>query len=138
MKTQWEGGIRLLTIPKGQQTLFSRSEPCWAVTGSDRQRRLCADVARGPSGPARPQARRGGSGAPSRRRWGGGRSLLQGDITATHCGRLGHGLRDLCAQEPETSFSFSFISGRCMGIKLFVYCKYIDQNPKRSLIVWIP
>lgn len=66
MKTQWEGGIRLLTIPKGQQTLFSRSEPCWAVTGSDRQRRLRADVARGPSGPARPQARHGGSGAPSR------------------------------------------------------------------------
>lgn len=127
MKTQWEGGIRLLTIPKGQQTLFSRSEPCWAVTGSDRQRGLRTDVARGPSGPARPQARRGGSGAPSR-----------GDITATHCGRLGHGLRDLCAQELETSFSFSFISGRCMGIKLFVYCKYIDQNPKRSLIVWIP
>lgn len=69
MKTQWEGGIRLLTIPKGQQALFSRSEPCWAVTGSDRQRGLRADVARGPSGPARPQARRGGSRAPSR---GGG------------------------------------------------------------------
>lgn len=30
--------------------------------------------------------------------------------------------------------SFFLISGCCVGIKLFVYCKYIDQNPKFFLL----
>lgn len=37
----------------------------------------------------------------------GGRGLLQGDVTTTHCRHLGRGLRDLCAQEPETCLSLS-------------------------------
>lgn len=53
MKTQWDGGISLFTIPKGQQTLFSRrlrkSEPCWAVTG---KLGLCAGAVVGPWGSA--------------------------------------------------------------------------------------
>lgn len=72
MKTQWEGGIRLLTIPKGQQTLFSRSEPCWAVTGSDGQLGLRAMW---PVGRRARRAHRPGAEAPVL--WRGGRGCCR-------------------------------------------------------------